>query len=495
MAWASLVRTLAAALVAGIALTAGLLAAEHAIVDGPRPRTTPAAVRIRTDRPGPTVGPSFLGLSIEWDSILPYTGPAGHRRDDLLRLLAPLERAAGTPLALRIGGDTGDQAWWNPSRRPRPRNILQDVGPATLNAMAWLARGLHAPVTLGLNLALGDPANARALASQARRRLPRGALAALEIGNEPDLYRHARTFRRGGHVHRRLAKDPHYGVATYARQTDRYLRTLAGPGAPRLVVGGFATNGWWPALPRLLHGWGPRAGALAAHLYALPECTAPTPSAAWLMSPVASRDRVATLRPLVGLARRHRLPLRIAELNSAACGGRPHLSDTRAAALWLTDTLFAALRVGAAGANVHTWRGARYAPFAVAGRAVVPRPPLAGMLAFARAAPTGSHLAAVSVQGASALRAWATVDARGVVRVALLAPEAEHALLPAGGRTVCAEVWRFPAVRRARPCACPSADRYSIHLDAHSLAVVTLGARTTAACSPSGPTRQPGGTP
>jgi hypothetical protein len=469
------VRTVGMGLVAVLVFGFGVVAARYFNGGRQRPEgEASAVVRVQTAVPGRIVPPSFLGLSTEWDSVLPYTGPSGHRRGDLVRVLAPLARAQGTPLALRIGGDTGDQAWWNPSGRPRPPTVLQDLGPADLDAIAWLARGLGGPVTLGLNLALRDPANARALAAEARRRLPAGALAALEIGNEPDLYRHGHTFRRGGHLHRRLVKDPHYNVAAYASQTASYLRTLSRPGGPRLVVGGFAGPGWWPSVPRLLRGWGPRAGALAAHLYALPQCSAPTPSAAWLMSPQASTDRVAGLRPLLAIARRAGLPLRVSELNSAACGGRPHWSDSRAAALWLADTLVAILREGAAGADVHTWRGAAYAPFAAVGSRVVARPPLAGMLAFARATPSGSRLVAAHVNGGDGLRAWATVDRSGAVRLGLLAPRRVRVAVRSGGRTGCAPLWRSSARRGATRCACAARGRYAFALRARSLAVLTL---------------------
>ena len=472
------VRGIVAAFVIVAALGAGVLAAQalRSRQDARRAHTGTAVVSVRIGERGPVVPRSFLGLSIEWDSVVPYTGGAGHRRTDLVRILAPIERAAGTPLALRIGGDTADQAWWNPGgRAARPATVLQDIGPGTLDAVAWLARGLGGPVTLGLNLALDDPGNAATLAAEARRRLPRGALGALEIGNEPDLYTHGRTFTSGGHVHRRLTKDPHYSVAKYGRDVERYLRTLARPSGPRLVVGGFAGPGWWPSLPRLLRGWGRGPGAVAAHLYAVPNCEAQTPSAAWLMSPAASRDRVATLAPLMTIARRSRLPVRVSELNSAACGGRPHLSDSPAAALWLTDTLFAILRLGADGADVHTWDGATYAPFVVAGHRVLPRPPLDGMLAFAKAAPAGSHLVGITVRGGSGdVRAWATTDAHRVIRVALLAPDAARVAVAAGRRTGCATVWSAPPQRRRRTCLRPAARRYRIALPPRSVTVLTM---------------------
>src|SRR3954453_1356555 len=83
---------------------------------------------------------SFLGLSMEWDSVLPYAGPRDARRTGLFRVLDPVRRAAGAPLRLRIGGDTADQAGGNPSEWPRPPGVLQDVGGATAMGIGWLAK-------------------------------------------------------------------------------------------------------------------------------------------------------------------------------------------------------------------------------------------------------------------------------------------------------------------------------------------------------------------
>lgn len=431
-----------------------------------------STVRVDLQRTGRTVPAGFLGLSVEWDSVAKYAGPHGLRAAALGRLLEPIIRSQG-PLGLRIGGDTGDEAWWNPQHLPRPPAVLQDVTPATLADIAALARGVHADVTLGLNLALGDPANAVALARAARRELPPGALGTVEIGNEPDLYTHAHTFRVGGHLHRRLRKRASYPTAQYGSDVAGYLAALSAGLGPRvrLSVGGFATRAWWPALPQLLRAWGPHASVVSAHLYAVPNCAAPTPSSAWLMSTEASRKRVASLRPLAALAARRGLPLRLSELNSAACGGRPRWSGTSAAAIWLTDTLFALVRTGFAEADVHTWDHARYAPFVVAGDTVRPRPPLAGMVAFARSAPPGSRLAAVRVRGSGHVRAWATVDRRRTVRIALLAPKAARVRLVAGGRR-CRELW--VAGRPAATTHCPRGAAGRIALGRRSLAVVTL---------------------
>jgi hypothetical protein len=449
----------------------------HPVAHRHRPgaATAPAAaVAVRPRPSGRTIAASALGLSIEWDSVEAYTGPPGHRRTALARLLARAGRAAGSPLALRIGGDSGDQAWWNPTGRRRPATVLQDVTPRTLDAVAWLARALHAPVTLGLNLALGDPANALALARAAQQRLPAGSLEALEIGNEPDLYTRAHTFRVPGHVHRRVRKHARYDTARWARESARYVSVLRrglGTG-PRLSVAGFAGQGWVPALDRALGGTLRDAGAVAGHLYALPSCSAPTPSRRWLLSAAASRGRVAGLAPLAAVARKHGLPLRVTELNSAACGGRAGLSDSFASALWLTDTLFALQRLGARQAAVHTWLHARYAPFVPRGGRVAARPELYGMLAFARAAPRGSRLARASVTHPHGLRSWATVDGAGTTRVALIAPAAVAATVRTGRAAACGDLWlavagRGPSTRRV--CS-----PYRLRLPARSLAVLTF---------------------
>jgi hypothetical protein len=443
--------------------------------------------RIVVDRLGHTVPRSFLGLSVEWDTLNAY---AGKRPDALLRLLAPLRQATGSPLALRVGGDTGDQAWWNPgSRKPKPPTVLQDIGPATLEDVAWLARGLGGPVTLGVNLALRDPANAATLIREARKRLPEGALRGIEIGNEPDLYTHGRTFRQGGHVHVRLTKDPNYNLEDYARDTDAYLRALEPvAGGAALTVAGFAKPAWWPALPSLLDRWQGRADALAGHLYAQPNCEAPTPSQKWLASRAASRTRVSSLNPLLRIGREEGLPVTVPELNSAACGGRPGLTDQPVAALWTADTLMALARAGVRSANLHTWAGAAYAPFVVdADGRVTAKPPLLGLEAFARAAPSGSRLARTLTSGA--VRGGATVDKAGTVRLLLITRRpatATFRVTHAGSTTArkvgCASAWQGPPTGRTTTTRiCPAADgTLSLKMPALSIAVVTIPHAATA---------------
>lgn len=450
-----------------------------------------ARVAVDTRAPGRPVPPWFLGLSMEWTSVAPFGGPA---RDGVVALLRRVEAAAGAPLALRVGGASADESWWNPEhRRPRPANVLHDVDAPTLAALAGLARGLDAPVTLGLNLQSGDPANALALTRAAQRRL--GArLDGLEVGNEPDLYTVARTV--GPVTVRRLRKRARYTPADYARDAGRYIDALdAGLPArrrPRIVVGGFAGKaGWAGVLPGLVAAHPGAVGAIAAHRYALAGCHL-HPDAEALRADLlrtSTRERLEGLGPLIALAHRRGLPLRVAELNSAPCGGAPRVSDTFAAALWLTDALFTLARAGADRADVHTWDGAVYAPFQRRGGTVVARPPVFGMLAFARAARRGSRVVPVSVEGNGRVRAWATTDRAGTVRVALIAatsaPRVPVRLAVGAGRP-CAtvRVTRAPSlaaragvVEGAARRRCPRGGALGLVLPGPSVAVVTLPAR------------------
>jgi hypothetical protein len=474
----ALVHRAGSAAVAAVVAVA-LLAADRAGTHGPlRTSAADAAhalVRIDAARPGRTVPHAFLGLSTEWDSVAPYAGPAARRRGALRALLAPLVRETGG-LALRVGGDTADQAWWNPRARPRPPRLLQDITPATLDAVAWLARSTRGPVTLDVNLALRDAHNALALARAAKRRLPPASLDTIEIGNEPDLYTRARVFHVPGHVHRRLRKRAHYDPRAYRRDVMPYLDVLSGAPrpAPRLAVAGFAGPAWWHSLPRLLNSAHRRVGVLSGHLYALPRCGGRAPPPSWLLTTRASRGRVASLHALVALGRRYGLPVRVTELNSAACGGRPGLSDGFVSALWLTDTLFALLHDGADQADVHTWLHARYALFDITGTSVRPRPLLTAMLAFARAAPPASRLIATRTSGA--LHAWATVDADETVRIALTAPRAVRVDVAVQGAR-CGEAWTASARGRSTSRICPRRGRLTVALPARSLAVLSVSAR------------------
>jgi hypothetical protein len=435
---------------------------------GPEASSRPRAVvaRVVLDAPRRPLPAAPPGLSLEYDSLRRLVGPPGARNVAFARLVRRLGAVSGAAPVIRIGGNSTDQSWWNPRGDPRPRTVLFDLTPAVLDDVAWLARATGARVTLGVNLAVGEPARAVAFARAAQRRLPPGALRALELGNEPDLYATARTFRVGPLVLRRVRKRAAYGPRRYTADVQRYLAALrAGVRpTPALVIGGFAGTAWLSALPAILDATRGEVDGVSAHLYGLRGCEDRTPPARLadrLLEPATTDALPARLRATVAVAAPRGLAVPVTELNTAVCGGVAGVSDRLAAALWLVDALFAVVSAGAAQVDVHTWPGAFYAvstegPGRSRAPVARPAPPYAGMLLFARAAPAGSATVPVRLVPGGAdgrARAWATVARDGTLRVVLL-NLSDGAALTVGvrpaGRGAAAGLARCGAVQRVR---------------------------------------------
>ena len=101
------------------------------------------------------------------------------------------------------------------------------------------------------------------------------------------------------------------------------------------------------------------------------------------------------------------------------------MSNSFASALWSVNALFAYFQAGASGVNLHTWDGAFYSPveFRTAGgrRLAVVHPLYYGMLFFARATAQGAQLLpAVSRPRRHVIRAWATRNIGGTVRLVII---------------------------------------------------------------------------
>ncbi len=111
---------------------------------------------------------------------------------------------------------------------------------------------LHARVILGIDLEANSPATARAEADRLVRTLGRGAVEALELGNEPELYSAFTWYHVGGL--KLPGRPPGYDFAQYLQQYAAVSGAL-----PRLRLAGPAAgsaSGWgmcrrsWPPIPR-----------------------------------------------------------------------------------------------------------------------------------------------------------------------------------------------------------------------------------------------------
>ncbi len=376
-----------------------------------------ARVAVAANAPMTAMPPSFLGLSTEYWAL-----PLWSSHMPLLERVLSLVRVRGDgPLVLRIGGDSADHAFWDPNRAPGPLWAFE-IAPRWLAQARALVREDHARLILDLNLITDTPAQAAQWAAAAESALPRGSVIAFEVGNEPDIYSRAdwaaitaaRSLVASRLAGPRLpaAITPHdYALdfLAYAAALRRIAPhvTLAGPALADPV----SHARWLPALLRATHG---RLGLVTIHRYPYTGCAQGSRSPdyatiARILSTAASTGMAAALRRDVDVAHDAGLPLRMTELNSVNCGGRPGVSDSFATALWAPDALFALARAGVDGVNIHVRAAAVNAPFALTPAGLAPRPLLYGLILFVRALGPHPRLVSVSASHPRSLNlgAWA----------------------------------------------------------------------------------------
>ncbi|MGI9183927.1 MAG: hypothetical protein ACR2GZ_03025 [Solirubrobacteraceae bacterium] len=380
--------------------------------DSDQPRAIRATVVVSSQASAVPVPRSFFGLSTEYWTLPLY---APHLAV-FERVLGLLHVRGSGPFVLRIGGDSADHTLWTNRVRRLPAWALR-LTPAWTNVATRLVRRLGLRLILDLNLVTNTPATAARWARAAARRLPRGSITGFEVGNEPDIYSH--TFWAAmtagemiGGQRLPLAVTP----AAYVADFRAYASALArvSPGV-RLIGPALASpRTHWRWISALLAARPASLGAISVHRYPYTACAhhphSPVfPTVARLLSPAASTAMAASLGPALAAAHRAGLPLRLTELNSVTCGGRHGVSNTFATALWAPDALFALLRRGVNGVNLHLRANAINAPFVLGQRGLSARPLLYGLLTFARTLGPGSRL--VSLAGLaprpSHLSVWA----------------------------------------------------------------------------------------
>jgi hypothetical protein len=307
----------------------------------------------------------------------------------------------------------------------RPRGISFDLTPGWAQVARALAQSLRARLILGINLKLNQP---RLAAVEARRLLAavgRQNVAALEIGNEPGNYGTQAWYKNGfgKHVY---ARRHRYGFRAFTREFTAIAQGIPGVALAGPAAGGFH---WLTHLKAFLRDE-PRVRIATFHRYALDAClkNRASPQFATIHNLLAPFATVGITRPLpyyTALAHRHGVAFRVDEVNSVACSGELGISDSLAAALWAPDALFAMVRDGVDGVNVHTFPGARYAPFVFtrgpggAWSARV-RPLYYGLALFHMAAPAGSRLLPRVGLGSTMLRAWAVRTPGSEVRLLII---------------------------------------------------------------------------
>jgi len=211
------------------------------------------------------------------------------------RVLALLHVPGNGPLLLRIGGDSADEALWEPRTRKMPEWVIE-LTTGWLREVRTLVRESGARLILDLNLVTASPSIAAQWARAAERALPDGSIVGFEIGNEPDLYDRqywlaitSGTFATP--LNQRVLRPPHepregsadrYGPDDETRERGRCCCAVsAGPGS------------WLPSMS------GPVWGALGRSVSAT-ELLLPRPASSYRLRLRSVRGAVAVWHRVVG---------------------------------------------------------------------------------------------------------------------------------------------------------------------------------------------------
>ncbi len=375
----------------------------------------------------------FVGLAIEYNEVPELAGASASSVNPVfVQLLQNLD--PGGHALLRIGGQSTDRSWWPVAGMTRPLGITYELTPSWASDARALAQATGAQLMLGIELEADSRRIAQVESRELVKRIGRRHIAALEIGNEPELYRSIPWYKQLGGQSLAWSstegvpvfnRPPSYGPNAFVSQFKSIVGVL-----PAVPVAGPAGGGpsWLKAFAPLIRR-ASRVSIVTTHAYALVACTsAPSspiyPSVPNLLSEWASRHLADGLSPYVALAHEAGASFRIDELGSVACNGRPGVSNTFASALWLLDTLFDFAANDVDGVNIHTYPGISNNLFdfsLVNGRRTADVHPLYyGALMFAQAAPSGSKLLKLDAGSQSKVRVWATRASDGQVRVLLL---------------------------------------------------------------------------
>ena len=281
------------------------------------------------------IPPDFMGLGYEISSVARAGLLSAHNS-----VYVQLVRTLGAHGVIRVGGNTSDYSSYSATGQPLSspegkagsvvnHEVLRELG-SFLDATGWT-------LIWGLNLGNGSLENAIAEA-KAVTAAAKKSLLAFEIGNEPDLFPCRESHRHIG-----------YGYDDYLREFRTYRNALR-KAIPNIAFAGpdVADSTEWVA--KFASDEGKDIRLLTHHYYR--EGQNPTSTLEKLLhtdpklAPILAKLRAA--------AESSGVPYRICETNSFSGGGKPGVSDTLGAALWVLDFMFILASAGCAGVNMET---------------------------------------------------------------------------------------------------------------------------------------------
>jgi len=374
-----------------------------------------ALVTVRTDQPLGAIAPDFMGLGYEISSVARPGLMSGANS-----VYVQLVRTLGARGVIRIGGNTSDYAHYAATAPPVSSAqgtvvndaVLRDLG-GFLKATGWkLIWGLD----LGRASEQENMAEAKAVLSVAGE-----SLLAIEIGNEPDQF--------PGHQHR----PAEYGYEGWLGDYGRYKTALRAQ-FPHIPLAGPDVAGNTDWVTRFAADEGKDAVLLTHHYYREGQNPASTVEKLLGVDPKLQPQ----LDKLRAASQNCGRPYRICEVNSFSGGGRPGVSDSMAAGLWVLDYMFTLAANGCSGVNMETGVNHRdfvssYSPIGDDEQGhYSAKPEYYGMLAFSLAGK--GRLLKVEMEGAPpGVKAYATQPDKGPLTLTLINKQTARAKLTVGG--------------------------------------------------------------
>jgi hypothetical protein len=464
---------------------------------------TPASERATVRAGGAAAVPvssttqGFLGIATSFSTIPALSGPAADPDTPFVNLLRNL--SPGAPAVLRLGGNSADDSWWpTPGVKSRYLYALTPRWGANVHA---LLTALGGKAILGVNLEEGpkiDSKIAPVEVADFNRYVGASRIDAFELGNEPEFF--PLSVVNGVRGVRGPDTIPAYGKKFSHIASELGGVPLAGPGS----VG----PQWLGELGTVLSHVPSRLKLATVHAYAMKNCSRLAHlSVSDFFTRASIQGLADSVRGEVEAAAAHGKPLRVDEFNGVTCGGKAGVSDSFGEALWALNVLPALWQAGVQGVNVQTVYGALnqmiHANHSASGWSVSVEPEYYGLLAFAGAAPAGSHLLRISNPGLAHFYRFAVRAPDGSERVVLtnvgstartIGVSASHthgagslSLLSAGslsatggttleGQSLSSRTGQLtgtPRLRRVRPNA---KGVYAVRVPAHAAAILTLSA-------------------
>jgi hypothetical protein len=288
-------------------------------------------VRVLSGPPLARIAPDFLGLGYEISSV---AKPGLLSRTD--SVYVQLVRTLGVHGVVRVGGNTADYARYSPTAKAVSSPFETVVNGAALQELGGFLQATGWKLIWALNLGRGSEVDAVAEAVVVHA-IAGERLLAFEIGNEPDLFSHAK--------HR----PPGYGYEQWLANYRGY-RTALRAQLPGIPLAGPDVAGKTDWVTRFAADEGKDAVLLTHHYYREGQNPGSTIEKLLGVDPKLQTQ----LEQLRAASQSCGVPYRICEVNSFSGGGRPGVSDTLAAALWVLDYMFILASHGCSGVNMET---------------------------------------------------------------------------------------------------------------------------------------------